>query len=130
MSKRLSGLLLSAAMVSGPVVFAGTPPETGQSGGAMRTDAVQSTARVSTTLRMRGIVGGYEASTRILSLSTSNGTLRFPLAPTARIRQDSQQIDAAALQQLAGYRAAVRYSESGGQKTVESVHVFSKANRF
>jgi hypothetical protein len=93
----------------------------------MSTGAAQSTPPPYTTLRMRGTVDKYEASTRILSLSTSSGTLRFPLAPTARIRQDSQQIDASELQKLAGYRVAVRYSESSGAKTVESVHVFGKA---
>ena len=90
-------------------------------------DAVQSTAASSTTLRVRGTIEKYEVATRILSVSTTHGTLRFTLALSARIRQGWHAIDASLLQTLTGYRVDVRYSESGGQKTVESVHVNGKA---
>ena len=116
MRKRLSVLLLSAAVVSGR-------------GAVVQAAAVQSTPLGSTTLTMRGTIEKYEASTRILSLSTSSGAVRFPLASTARIRQGWHKIDASDLEKLSGYRAAVRYSESGGKKTVESVHVFGKSER-
>jgi hypothetical protein len=33
------------------------------------------------------------------------------------------------LRKLVGYRVAVGYSDSGGNKTVESVHVFGKNER-
>ena len=75
---------------------------------------------------MRGTIDKYDASTRILSLSTSNGTVQFPLASTARIRQGWHKLDPLELRKLVGYRAAIGYSESGGNKTVESVHVFGK----
>jgi hypothetical protein len=81
----------------------------------------------STTLRVRGTIEKYEVATRILSVSTANGTLRFTLALTARIRQGWHAIDASLLETLTGYRVDVRYSESGGRKTVESVHVNGKA---
>lgn len=90
--------------------------------------AAQSTAASSsTTLRMRGTIEKYEVATRILSVSTANGTVRFTLALTARIRQGWHAIDASLLETLTGYRVDVRYSESGGKKTVESVHVNGKA---
>lgn len=127
MRTRMFAWLLLAAMFAGIAAYAQAPSETGQAGEAASTEAVPSTAPTSTTLRMHGTLDKYEASTRILSLSTPTGTLRFPLAPTARIRQNSQEIDESELQKFAGYRAAVRYSESDGNKTVESVHVFGKA---
>jgi hypothetical protein len=127
MSKRFPTLLLCAAVVFSAAAFAQAPPPARQTDAAAPTEAAQSTPPASTTLRLRGTVDKYEAATRILSLSTLNGTVRFPLAAAVRIRQDSQQIDASELQKLAGYRAAVRYSESGGNRTVESVHVFGKA---
>lgn len=130
MRVQLAALLWSAAVVSGIGACAAALSATAHLDGAVLADAAQSTPPDSTTVRMRGTVDGYEASTRVLSLSTSNGTLRFPLAPTARIRQGSQQIDASELQKLVGCRAAVRYSESGGNKTAESVHVFGRADRF
>jgi hypothetical protein len=65
----------------------------------------------------------------MLTLSTSSGTVKVPLALTARIRQAWQRIDAPELEKLVGFRAAIRYSESGGNKTVESIHVFGKGER-
>ena len=103
MRKRLSILLLLATVVAG----------------------IGSSAQV-TTLRMPGTIDKYDASTRTLFLSTSNGKVQFPVPPTARIRRSGQTIDASQLAKLSGYHAAVRYSESRGNKTVESVHVFGK----
>jgi hypothetical protein len=80
----------------------------------------------STTLRLRGTIEKYESATRILSVLTPSGTVKFPLAATSRIRQGWHQIDASLLEKLSGYRADIRYSESGGHKTVESVHVVGK----
>ena len=78
---------------------------------------------------MRGTIEQYDVSTRILSLSTANGTMRLLLASTARIRQGWHKLDPLELKKLVGYRAAIGYSESGGNKTVESVHVFGKNER-
>ena len=116
MRKRFSVLLLSAVVISGRGAFVQAQPS-------------QTTPPASTTLTMRGTIEKYEASTRILSLSTANGTVQFLLASTARIRQSWHKIVASDLEKLSGYRAAVRYSESGGKKTVESVHVFGKSER-
>src|SRR5450759_3981405 len=129
MRKRLSVLLLSAAVVSGIGAFAQAPPGAGRIDGVASTDAAQSTPPASTTLRMPGTIDKYDASTRMLSLSTSNGTVQFPLASTARIRQGWHKIDALELEKLGGYRAAIRYSESSGNRIVESVHVFGKNER-
>jgi hypothetical protein len=111
MEKRLLVLLLSAAVLSGVGTFAQGPPP------------------APTPLRVRGTIGKYDAATRTLSLSTPNGTVQFRVASTARIRQGRQDADGLELQKLEGYRAAVRYSESGGGKTAESVHVFGKDGR-
>lgn len=126
MKKRLSILLLSAAVMSSTGASAQLLSDAWQIHGAVPTDAAQSTPPPSTTLRMLGTIDKYDASTRMLTLSTSNGTLRFPVSSTARIRQGGQTIDASELAKLSGYRAAVRYPESAGSKTVESVHVFGK----
>jgi hypothetical protein len=107
MRRRLSILLLSAAVVSHAGAFAQPPP-------------------ASTTLRVPGTIEKYEASSRVLSLSTANGKVRFPVPSAARIRRDGQTIEASELAKLSGYRVAVRYSESAGSKIVESVHVFGK----
>ena len=113
--KRPFVLLLSVAVIPGVWAFAQGP--------------APSTAPVSTTLRMRGTIEKYDPATRTLSISTSNATVQFPLASTARIRQGWHKIEASDLERLSGYRAAVRYSESRGNKTVESIHVFGKSER-
>ena len=116
MMKRLSVLLLTAALASSAWAFAQTPP------------IAQSAPRASTTLRMRGTIEKYDPSTRTLSISTPTATVQFPLSSTARIRQGWHKIAATDLERLSGYHAAVRYSEFEGNRTVESIHVFGKAN--
>jgi hypothetical protein len=109
-------LLLSASVVSVIVAFAQGP-------------LPQYTPSESTTLTMRGTIEKYDPSTRTLSISTPNATVQFPLASTSRIRQGWHKIGASDLEKLSGYRAAVRYWESRGEKTVESIHVFGKIER-
>jgi hypothetical protein len=113
MRRGLSILLLSATVVS-------------DIGASCQAPSAQSAAEASTTLRVPGTIDKYDASTRMLSLSTTNGKVQFPVPSAARIRRGGQPIDASQLATLSGYRAAVRYSESGGTKTVQSVHVFGK----
>jgi hypothetical protein len=129
MRKRMSVLVLSATVVSDIGMFAKAPPEIGHIDGGWAIDAAQSTPPAPTTVSRSGTIDKYDASTRVLSLSTSNGLVQFTLAPVARIRRGRQAIEASELAKLSGYRAAVRYSEDGGKKNVESVHVFGKSER-
>jgi hypothetical protein len=78
---------------------------------------------------MRGTIGAYDTAARTLSLVTAGGTLRVELARDVRIRRGGSEIDPEALAKLAGYRVAVRYSESGGNKIAESIHVFNRNGR-
>jgi hypothetical protein len=91
--------------------------------------AVDQSTQPSTTLVMRGTIQKSDPSAKILTLSTSNGTAQFPMTSAARIRQGWHRIDASALENYSGSHAAVRYSESGAAKTVESVHVFGRNQR-
>lgn len=129
MRKRPSVLLFSAAVTSGSIGAVAQAPPTAQIDGAAPTGALQSAPPASTTLRLRGTIERYEPSTRILSLSTSNRTVQLSVASTARILQGSQQLSVSALEQLSLYRAVVRYSDSDGHKTVDSVHVIGKIER-
>ncbi len=76
---------------------------------------------------MRGTINKYDPSSKILTLSTSNSTVRFTITSTVRTRQGRHDIDASTLVKYSGFHAAVRYSESGAEKTVESVHVFGRS---
>jgi hypothetical protein len=125
MKKRVAVLVASAALVSIIGAAQAVSQRTGSIDGPIAA-AIQSTPSASTILRMPGTIDKYEASTGVLSLETANGKVQFPLATATRIRRDGRRIDAADLAKLSGRRAAVRYSESDGHKTVESVHVFTR----
>jgi hypothetical protein len=125
MSKRVV-VLLMFAIIASRVGLSAQAPAAGKVDGAVSTGAAQSASPASTTLSVRGTIDKFDPSTRILSLSTPSKTEQFPIASTTRIRQGWHKINASALQKLAGYDATVRYTDSGGTKTVESVHVFEK----
>jgi hypothetical protein len=127
--KRFFVLLLTAVVVPGPGAFAETTPWMEQIDQAASTGAAPTGRSAPTTLRMRGTIEAYNASTGMLSLSTANGIVQFPISSTARIRQRRDRIDAIKLEKLAGYRVAIRYSESGDHKIVTSVQVFGKDER-
>jgi hypothetical protein len=125
MIKRFAVVILSVAAMSSAGALAQNPPPSGPPAASVSAPPSQPS---STTLMMRGTIEKYDASTRILSLSSSNGTVRFPVPSTVRIRKGWHRLDAASLEKLTGFRAAVRYSQSGGEKVLESVHVFDKDN--
>jgi hypothetical protein len=86
----------------------------------------QSATAAPTMLRMRGVIRKYDAAHRTLSVLTSAGAFEIQVEPAIPIRRGRQDIDAAALEKLTGYRVAVRYSEAAGSRTAESIHVFGK----
>ena len=123
MTKRFAVLILSAAAMSGVRTLAQAPSTTVEIHGTASSPPSQAS---STTLMMRGTIEKYDASNRILSLSSSNGTVQFPVPSTVRIHKGWHRLEAAGLEKLSGFRAAVRYSQSGGEKVLESIHVFDK----
>jgi hypothetical protein len=103
----LAGLLWIAITGVGPVAAAQAPPD-------------------ATTLSMRGTLAGYDSTTRTLSVTTRRGTVSLTLTPATRIRQGRHEIDPMTLEKLTGFRAVVRYSESAGNRILQSIHVVEK----
>jgi hypothetical protein len=128
MKKQLVVLLLAGLPLVAVGAFNQAWAVSGQIDNASSTALAQST-QPSTTLVMRGTIQKYDPSLKVLTFSTSNGTMQFTMTPAARIRQGWHRIDASALEQYSGFHAAVRYLESGAEKTVESVHVFGRNQR-
>ena len=125
MKKQVAVLVIAALVISAAAAIA-QDATTGQPVGNESAAAAQA-AQPSTTLVIHGTIEKYDPSNRILSLSTSNGTVQFSITSATRIRQGWHRVDRSALQNPGGYRATVRYSsESGADKTVESVHVVGK----
>ena len=83
----------------------------------------------SNTLVARGTIKTFDPVTKVLLLSTTNGTMQFTIPTTVRIRQRWHSIEASTLARYLGFRVAVRYSESGLERIVQSVHVFGKDER-
>src|SRR5262245_9368670 len=81
------------------------------------------------TLVVRGTIKAFDPVSKILLLTTTNGTLQFTIPSTVRIRQRWHSIDTSALPKYLGFRVAVRYLESGVERTVQSVNVFGKDDR-
>ena len=123
MTKRIAVVMLLVAAMPGIGALAQNPPPTGPLAASAAAPPSQPS---STTLMMQGTIEKYDASTRILSLSSASGTVQFPVPAGVRIRKGWHRLDAASLTKMTGLRAAVRYSQSGGEKKLESVHVFDK----
>lgn len=83
----------------------------------------------SARLKVRGTIQAYDAATTTLSLKTPNGAVELSLPPTTHISRGTHTLPASELHQLSGYRATVRYSDSNGVHTAESVHVFDREPR-
>jgi len=103
----LAGLLWIAIAGVGVLAAAQAPPE-------------------ATTLSLRGTLAGYDATTHALTMTTRSGTVSLTLTSATRIRQGRHEIDAMTLEKLAGFRAVVRYSESAGNRILQSIHVVEK----
>ena len=125
MDKRLLGLLC-APVLSSAVVFGQASPAPTQVDLRAPAAVAQPAAPTATTVSLRGRIDQYDPSTRTLSLATDRGTIRLALPPATRIRQGWHKVDAVDLGRLVGDQATVRYTESGSNRTVESVHVFGK----
>lgn len=65
----------------------------------------------------------------MLTLKTASGEEQFSVSSSARLRSGSKSIKADELSSLTGQRAKVRYTESNGQRTAESVMVSSGAHK-
>jgi hypothetical protein len=116
-------LLVAAAvaLLSAPLLAQGAaaPPE-----GPVATGVAPPT-----TLRAVGTISSYDGDLRVLALTTQTGVVRFPLGTAAHVHLDGHQVETGRLTGLTGYRAAVRYSEVGGRRTVRSVNVFDNRER-
>jgi hypothetical protein len=126
--KQLMVVLLAGLPLAGPVVCAhsnGTPEPLGRTTFAEpEPDPDQSG-----TLVARGTIKTFDPVTKVLLLTTTNGMMQFTLPSTVRIRQRWHSIETSGLARYLGFRVAVRYSESGVERIVQSVHVFGKDER-
>jgi len=103
------------------------PQSSAQSASTTSTKSAKSKAQTSTTLVATGKIVQFDATGQALTLSTSKGDEQFTVGPSARLRDSSHMITVGDLGKLAGHKATVRYKESAGEKSVESIRVSSSA---
>lgn len=128
MNKRFAFVLLIGLPIAMPQVCAHAHAGSAQLDRAATID-VDRSSQVTSTLVVRGTIKSYDAASRTLVLTTPTGSLPFTMPPAVRVRQRWHSIEIAALAKYSGFRAAIRYSESGAEKTVQSVHIFGKDER-
>ena len=92
MNNRIIVALLSTTMVSSVGWFVQRPAAIEQGVSEVSSSVLQSTAP-STTLSVRGTIDKYDASSRTLSLTTSNGSLQLPLRSNTRIRRGWRKLE-------------------------------------
>jgi hypothetical protein len=128
MNNRLAFVLLIGLPIAIPQVCAHANTGAARFDRAEAVDTDRS-SQAASTLVVRGTIKSYDVSSRILVLTTPTGSLPFTMPPAVRVRQRWHSIEISALGKYSGFRAAIRYSESGAEKTVQSVHIFGKDER-
>jgi hypothetical protein len=126
-------LAVAALSLAGSALAAQTkapsPPTPQQSSAqpanAVSTKPAKSKAPTATTLVATGKIVQFDATGQALTLSTSKGEQHFTVGPASRLRDSSHMITVADLGKLTGHKATVRYKESAGEKSVESIRVSS-----
>ena len=80
-------------------------------------------AAKATVISVTGTVGKFDAATNSLTVTTAKGDVMFVVDAAASILAGGKKVAASDLSSDAGHKITVRYTESGGQKTAESIRV-------
>ena len=124
-------LAVAALSLAGSALAASSSPSAKLQSTAQPTSAsdkpAKSKSQTPTTLVATGKIVQFDATGQALTLSTSKGEQHFTVGPSAHLQDSSHAITPDDLGKLAGHKATVRYKESAGEKTVESIRVSSSA---
>lgn len=112
---------IRTAITSAVAVLAITGAALASQGTAPHKATGKSSTAKSTSLVAKGRLVKFDAASNELTVSTSKGEEQFTLGPSARIHDGSKSVAPANLGDLAGRELSVKYTESNGHKTVESL---------
>ena len=99
---------------------------------AQATKATKSTAAKTTTAPKPkthsavGTLDKYDSGANTIVVKTAKGTETLSLSSTSAVRMGAKTMSASDLSSHTGDRVKVRYSESSGQNTVQSVQIEGK----
>ena len=118
-----AGLSLAASALAATSSPAAKPQSTTQPTSAAAAKPTKSKSQTPTTLVATGKIVQFDPTGQALTLSTSKGEQHFTVGPSAHLQDSSRAITPDDLGKLAGHKATVRYKESAGEKSVESIRV-------
>ncbi len=123
----VAALSLAGSALAASSSPAAKPQSTAQATSASSAKPAKSKSPAPTTLVATGKIVQFDTTGQALTLSTSKGEQHFTVSPSAHLQDSSHPITLDDLGKLAGHKATVRYKESAGEKSVESIRVSSSA---
>jgi hypothetical protein len=82
-----------------------------------------------TTITASGTVAKFDAASNSLTVTTPKGDVTFVVDATAGVTANGKKVMASDLPSHVGQKVTVRYTESGGQKMAQSVHITAPAEK-
>jgi len=89
--------------------------------------ARKAAAQTAQTAQVTGTLTNFDSTSNTLTISTPNGEETFMIGSTAMLHQGRKAITTSDLANLAGHIVTVRYAESAGAKTVETLDISRRA---
>ena len=80
-----------------------------------------------TVISVTGTVSKFDSATNTLTVTTAKGDQSFMLDSSATVMEGAKKLSASDLSAQVGHKVTVRYTESGGTKTAQSVRVSAAA---
>jgi hypothetical protein len=91
------------------------------------TEKPAKTATKATPVTATGTVSKYDAASNTLTVTTAKGDETFVVDSSASVTAGGKKVMASDLPSHMGQKVTVKYTESGGQKMVQSVRVTAPA---
>ena len=127
----MSVLKTSALAVAVVLLAAGSyaaPAQATKAKGTTKTAGAKSTAAPKAKAHsVVGTLDKYDSGANSIVVNTGKGTETLSLSSTSAVRMGAKTMAAADLSSHTGDRVKVRYSETNGQRTVQSVQIQGKA---
>jgi hypothetical protein len=116
-------LMFRSLAAAAAIVALSGPAYAGQTTPAKTAAAKPAKAPKLTVITATGTVSKFDAASNMLTVTTAKGDATFVVDSTASIMANGKKVMASDLPSHVGHKVTVRYTESGGQKTAQSVRV-------
>jgi len=124
---RVSAAFVAAIALSGAALAAQVPAPKATTATAKAPAAKSVKAAKATVITTTGTVSKFDAAGNTLTVTTPKGDVSFMVGSSASVMVGGKKGTAADLASHTGDKVSVRYTESGGEKSAQSVHVTSAA---